>query len=31
MRGKINFTAKDIAKPVEIFNKSAEYLMQRDD
>lgn len=31
MRGKINFTAKDIAKLVELFGKPAEYLMQRDD
>ena len=31
MHGKKNFTAKDIAKLVEIFSKSAEYLMARDD
>lgn len=31
MRGKYNFTAKDIAKLVEIFGKSPEYLMARDD
>ena len=31
MSGKRNFTAKDIAKLVEIFNKPAEYLFERDD
>ncbi|MBR0261502.1 MAG: hypothetical protein IJQ85_06870 [Selenomonadaceae bacterium] len=31
MRGKIKFTAKDIAKLVEIFGKPAEYLMARAD
>ena len=31
MRCKKNFTAKDIAKLVEIFGKPAEYLMARDD
>ena len=31
MRGKRNFTEKDIAKLVEIFGKPAEYLMARDD
>ncbi|MBR1645271.1 MAG: GIY-YIG nuclease family protein [Selenomonadaceae bacterium] len=31
MRGRYNFTAKDIAKLVEIFGLSAEYLMARDD
>lgn len=31
MRGKYNFTAKDISKLVEIFYKPAEYLMARDD
>ncbi len=31
MHGKKNFTAKDIAKLVEIFSKPAEYLMARDD
>ncbi|MBE8949754.1 MAG: helix-turn-helix domain-containing protein [Quinella sp. 3Q1] len=31
MRGERNFTAKDIAKLVEIFGCPAEYLMARDD
>ncbi|MBQ6296433.1 MAG: GIY-YIG nuclease family protein [Selenomonadaceae bacterium] len=31
MSGRRNFTAKDIAKLVEIFGKPAEYLMQRDE
>ena len=31
MRGERNFTAKDIAKLVKIFNKPAEYLMARND
>ena len=31
MRGKYKFTINDIDKLVEIFNKPAEYLMQRDD
>ena len=31
IRGKQNFTAEQIAKLVEIFNKPAEYLMKRDD
>ena len=31
MSGKKNFTAKDSAKLVEIFDKPAEYLMARDD
>ena len=31
MRGKVKFTEKDIAKLVEIFGLSAEYLMARDD
>ncbi|MBR2775264.1 MAG: GIY-YIG nuclease family protein [Selenomonadaceae bacterium] len=31
MYGKYNFTAKDIIQLVEIFNKPAEYLMERDD
>ena len=31
MRGKVKFTEKDIAKLVEIFGLSAEYLMTRDD
>lgn len=31
MCGKVKFSAKDIAKLVEIFDKPAEYLMQRDD
>ena len=31
MRGKVRFTAKDIAKLVEIFGLPAEYLMARDD
>lgn len=31
MYGKYNFTAKDIAKLVEIFNKPAEYLLERED
>ena len=31
MRGKLNFTAKDIAKLVEIFDKPTEYLLERDD
>lgn len=31
MRGERNFTAKDIAKLVEIFGKPAEYLLERDD
>lgn len=31
MRSKIRFTAKEIAKLVEIFGKPAEYLMARDD
>ena len=31
MHGKKNFTAKDIAKLVEIFGKPAEYLMARED
>ena len=31
MRGKYKFTTNDIDKLVEIFNKPAEYLMQRDD
>ena len=30
MRGKYNFTAEQIAKLVEIFDKPAEYLMARD-
>ncbi len=30
MRGERNFTAKDIAKLVKIFNKPAEYLMARE-
>ena len=30
MRGLYNFTAKDIAKLVEIFGKPAEYLMARE-
>ncbi|MBE8952068.1 MAG: helix-turn-helix transcriptional regulator [Quinella sp. 1Q7] len=30
MCGKINFTARDIAKLVEIFDLPAEYLMMRD-
>ena len=31
MRGKVRFTAKDIARLVEIFGLPAEYLMARDD
>ena len=31
MRDKQNFTAEQIAKLVEIFNKPADYLMKRDD
>jgi group I intron endonuclease len=31
MYGKYNFTGKDIAKLVEIFEKPADYLMKRDD
>ena len=31
MRGEVNFTEKDIAKLVEIFDKPADYLMKRDD
>ena len=31
MRGKLNFTEKDKAKLVEIFDKPAEYLLARDD
>lgn len=31
MRGEYSFSAKDIAKLVEIFGKPAEYLMQRDE
>ena len=31
MSGKYNFTDKDIAKLVEIFEKPADYLMKRDD
>lgn len=31
MRGKVKFSAKDIAKLVEIFGLPVEYLMQRDD
>ena len=31
MRGERNFTAKDIAKLIEFFGKSAEYLFARDD
>ena len=31
MRGERNFTRKDIAKLVEIFGLSAEYLLERDD
>lgn len=31
MQSKVKFTDKDIAKLVEIFGKSAEYLLERDD
>ena len=31
MRGKTNFKEQDVVKLVEIFNKPAEYLLQRDD
>ena len=31
MRGEYNFTAQNIAKLVEIFDKPAEYLIARDD
>ena len=31
MRGERNFTAKDIAKLVELFGKPADYLMKRDE